>query len=95
MQLCLRRDVEAERASLRTTLLVIVISVGTLTAVFIASGTLAAPYGTAVGQLVLAAVTGLYGLGLVWMKRLSTITTGARFLNTTAVPPERGKAGIR
>lgn len=82
----LRRDVEAERASLRTTLLVIVISVGTLTAVFVASGTLAAPYGTAVGQLVMAAVTGLYAAGLWWMKRLAAISTGARILVAPAHP---------
>jgi tight adherence protein B len=89
----LRRDVEAERASLRTTLTVIVISVGTLTAVFFASGTLAAPYGTALGQLVLAAVTGLYAVGLWWMKRLSAITTGSRILDASTHPtaPSRPK----
>jgi hypothetical protein len=87
----LRRDVEAERASLRTTLMVIVISVGTLTAVFFASGTLAAPYGTALGQLVLAAVTGLYAVGLWWMKRLSAITTGSRILEESTHPVAPGR----
>lgn len=87
----LRRDVEAERASLRTTLMVIVISVGTLTAVFFAAGTLAAPYGTALGQLVLAAVTGLYAVGLWWMKRLSAITTGSRILDASTHPAAPGR----
>ncbi|MEV5704810.1 type II secretion system F family protein [Actinoallomurus sp. NPDC052274] len=76
-----RREVEAERASLRTTLLVIIISVGTLTALFAASGTLAAPYSTPLGQLVLAAVAALYACGLGWMRRLATITTGTRLID--------------
>ncbi|GAB3971268.1 type II secretion system F family protein [Actinoallomurus acanthiterrae] len=88
-----RREVEAERASLRTTLLVIVISVGALTGLFIASGTLAAPYDTPVGQLVLAGVTGLYAGGLWWMRRLATISTGTRLLQATDVAG--GAAGGR
>jgi Flp pilus assembly protein TadB len=75
-----RREVEAERASLRTTLLVIVIAVAGLSAVFIASRALAAPYNTSLGQLVLAVVAGIYGMGLWWMRRLAVITTGSRFL---------------
>ncbi|MCO5999775.1 type II secretion system F family protein [Actinoallomurus rhizosphaericola] len=79
-----RREVEAERASLRTTLLVIIISVGTLTALFAASGTLAAPYATPFGQLVLAAVAALYAFGLGWMRRLAAITTGSRLIDDDA-----------
>jgi hypothetical protein len=39
-----------------------------------------APYGTALGQLVLACVCGLFGLGFWWLRRLSTIETPERFL---------------
>jgi Flp pilus assembly protein TadB len=80
-EVIVRRDVEAERASLRTTLLVIVISVAGLSGLFIGSRTLAAPYGTPTGQLVLAVVTAIYAAGLWWMKRLAVISPGERFLN--------------
>jgi tight adherence protein B len=80
-EVLVRRDVEAERASLRTTLLVIVISVGALSTLFAASQTLAEPYGTPLGQVVLAVVVGIYALGLVWMRRLSALSTGSRFVH--------------
>jgi tight adherence protein B len=88
-EVIVRREVEAERASLRTTLLVIVISVAGLSGLFIASRTLAAPYGTPLGQLVLAVVTAIYAIGLWWMKRLAVITPGGRFLNTGPEPDSR------
>ncbi len=77
-----RREVEAERASLRTTLIVIVASVAGLSVLLIASPTMSAPYGTLAGQLVLAGVAAVYAGGLAWMKRLSVITTGTRFLDS-------------
>jgi Flp pilus assembly protein TadB len=83
-EVIVRREVEAERASLRTTLLVIVIAVVGLSLLLIASPTLSAPYGTPVGQLVLAAVAVLYTGGLAWMRRLSVIHSGSRFLHPPA-----------
>ncbi|WP_395108089.1 type II secretion system F family protein [Actinomadura sp. SCN-SB] len=80
-EVLVRREVEAERASLRTTLLVIVLSVAGLSALFISSRTLAAPYGTPLGQAVLAVVTAIYTAGLWWMRRLAVLTTGTRFLH--------------
>jgi tight adherence protein B len=88
----LRREVEAERASLRTTLLVIILSVAGLSLLLITSPTLSAPYGTPAGQIVLAAVTALYAAGLMWMKRLSVITSGPRFLDTPAETGPREEA---
>ncbi|MBA9003050.1 type II secretion system F family protein [Thermomonospora cellulosilytica] len=79
-EVIVRRQVEAERASLRTTLLVIVLSIGALSALFVMSQTLAAPYGTPLGQAVLAVVAGIYAVGLWWMRRLSVLSTGTRFL---------------
>jgi tight adherence protein B len=87
-EVIVRRQVEAERASLRTTLLVIVLSIGALSALFIMSQTLAAPYGTPLGQAVLGVVAGIYAVGLWWMRRLSVLSTGARFLRG-----ERAEAG--
>jgi tight adherence protein B len=83
-EVIVRREVEAERASLRTTLVVIVISVAGLSMLLITSPTMSAPYGTPVGQMVLAAVAVLYAGGLWWMKRLSVITSGTRFLHRPA-----------
>lgn len=87
----LRREVEAERASLRTTLIVILLAVATVTALFLTSGTLATPYGTPVGQLVMAAVAALYALALGWMRRLATLPTGTRLLYGDAADPALGK----
>ncbi|MBO2465988.1 type II secretion system F family protein [Actinomadura violacea] len=82
-EVIVRRDVEAERAGLRTTLIVIVGSVMALSVLFASSQTLAAPYGTALGQTVLAVVAAIYGAGLWWMRRLAVLSTGARFMHTT------------
>jgi hypothetical protein len=38
------------------------------------------PYGSPVGQLVLACVCGLFALGFWWLRKLSTIETPERFL---------------
>ncbi|MBO2460338.1 type II secretion system F family protein [Actinomadura violacea] len=93
-EVLVRRDVEAERAGLRTTLIVIVASVIVLSALFASSQTFAAPYGTALGQCVLAVVAAIYGAGLWWMRRLAVLSTGARFLHTSP-PASAGKgAGL-
>ncbi len=41
------------------------------------------PYGTALGQLVLCIVVGLFAAGFLWMRRLSGVITPARFLVAT------------
>ncbi|WP_396452185.1 type II secretion system F family protein [Actinomadura sp.] len=83
-EVIVRREVEAERAGLRTTLLVIVTSVGVLSVLFASSQTLADPYDTPLGQAVLAVVAAIYAAGLCWMHRLAVLSTGARFLRTTS-----------
>ncbi|MGW3774441.1 type II secretion system F family protein [Actinomadura verrucosospora] len=80
-EVIVRRDVEAERAGLRTTLIVIVASVGILSVLFASSQTLAGPYDTPLGQTVLAVVAAIYAAGLWWMRRLAVLSTGARFLH--------------
>ncbi|WP_141578766.1 type II secretion system F family protein [Actinomadura sp. WMMA1423] len=80
-EVIVRRDVEAERAGLRTTLIVIVSSVGILSVLFASSQTLAGPYDTPLGQTVLAVVAAIYATGLWWMRRLAVLSTGARFLH--------------
>ncbi|MUN35375.1 type II secretion system F family protein [Actinomadura litoris] len=82
-EVIVRRAVEAERAGLRTTLIVIVVSIAALSALFVSSQTLSAPYGTSLGQGVLAVVAGIYAGGLWWMRRLASLSTGARFFQPT------------
>lgn len=90
-EVIVRRDVEAERAGLRTTLIVIVASVGALSLLFATSQTLAEPYGTPLGQVVLAVVAGIYAVGLWWMRRLSDLSIGTRFLHTHAIRTEAAR----
>ena len=89
-EVIVRRDVEAERAGLRTTLMVIVGSVAVLSVLFASSQTLADPYGTPLGQTVLAVVAGIYAAGLWWMRRLAVLSTGTRFLRTLRPAAEQG-----
>ncbi|WP_160573806.1 type II secretion system F family protein [Actinomadura physcomitrii] len=93
-EVLVRRDVEAERAGLRTTLIVIVASVVGLSALFASSRTFADPYGTALGQTVLAVVAAIYGAGLWWMRRLAVLSTGARFMHTTQPMPTSAGAEL-
>ena len=81
-EVIVRRDVEAERAGLRTTLVVIVASIAGLSVLFASSQTLADPYDTPLGQTVLAVVAAIYAAGLWWMRRLAVLSTGTRFLHT-------------
>lgn len=102
-EVIVRRDVEAERAGLRTTLIVIVTSVAVLSVLFASSQTLADPYGTPLGQTVLAVVAAIYAAGLCWMRRLAVLSTGTRFLHvgdgfaksegTAPARPARGEQG--
>jgi Flp pilus assembly protein TadB len=43
------------------------------------------PYGTPVGQVVLLIVIGVFGLGILWLRRLSRFETPERFLHFRAV----------
>lgn len=89
-EVIVRRDVEAERAGLRTTLIVIMASVGVLSVLFASSQTLADPYDTPLGQSVLAVVAAIYAAGLWWMRRLAVLSTGTRFLHTTRTTAGQG-----
>lgn len=93
-EVIVRREVEAERASLHTTLIVIIISVAGLSAFLVLSPTISAPYGTPAGQLVLAAVAGLYAIGLAWMKRLSVLTAGTPFLRPYSAGPDHDRERV-
>jgi Flp pilus assembly protein TadB len=85
-----RRDIEAERAQHRTTVKWITALVVAFSVFAVINRSYSAPYGTAAGQVVLGLVLALYGAGLAWLHRLSTIEAPGRFLN----PPD-GRRGQR
>ena len=75
-----RREVEADRAEQRTTIRWIIGFVGVFTVVAIVNRAYSAPFGTAAGEVVLAAVSLLYAVGLAWLNRLSAVPPVGRFL---------------
>jgi len=76
-----RREAEAERASYRTALAWIVAFVVGYTAYLVLRPSYSAPFGTPLGQAVLAVVAACYGGGLYWLHRLSLISGPSRFLH--------------
>jgi hypothetical protein len=85
-----RREIEAERAQHKTTVRWITIFVAGFTVFAVLNRAYSAPYGTVVGQVVLAAVAALYAAGLAWLNHLGTIPAPGRFLDA---PPARAAAG--
>ena len=85
-----RRQIEADRAKPRANarwLLLITVTAAGLAAL---NGDYLAPYGSAVGQLVLAAIAGLIVACLLWMRRLTTPASTPRFL----VDVDRGRRPV-
>ncbi len=76
-----RREIEAERAQHQTTVRWITLFVAGFTVFAILNRSYSAPYGTLVGEAVLALVAGLYAAGLGWLHHLGTIPAPGRFLN--------------
>jgi Flp pilus assembly protein TadB len=85
-ELDMRRKVTAERRSVRRSVQIVVgVSVGMALALALLDHAFLAPYDGAAGQLVLAAVAGIYALGIVWLRRLARFEVPQRLL-TTAWP---------
>jgi Flp pilus assembly protein TadB len=86
-EVTMRRKVEADRAKPRANarwLLLITVGAAGLAAL---NGDYLAPYGTALGQLVLAAIAGLIVACLLWMHRLTAPAPSPRFL----IDPDRSR----
>ncbi|WP_030678123.1 type II secretion system F family protein [Streptomyces sp. NRRL B-1347] len=77
----MRQRVMAQRASTRRSVqIVVAVSIAFVLGLSIFNREFVSPYGTAVGQLVLACVCGLFALGFWWLRKLSTVETPDRFL---------------
>lgn len=79
-----RRAIEADRAKPRATARwVTLITVGVLV-VLAFTGSYVKPYGSPLGQMILAVLLGLYVATLVWMRRMATGKALPRFIGATA-----------
>lgn len=96
----MRQRVMAQRAATRRSVQIVVgVSVAFVLGLSVFNREFVEPYGTPVGQLVLAAVCGLFGLGFWWLRKLSSIETPDRFLVRPEVheesrPREAAKAQL-
>ncbi|AWZ08533.1 MULTISPECIES: type II secretion system F family protein [unclassified Streptomyces] len=77
----MRQRVMAQRSSTRRSVqIVISVSVAFVVGLSVFNREFVEPYGTLVGQMVLACVCGLFALGFWWLRKLATIETPERFL---------------
>jgi Flp pilus assembly protein TadB len=91
-QATMRLRVEAGRARTRTSVKVIVGATGTLVlGLALFNRGYLAPYDTAVGQLVLLLVGGIFAIAFVWLSRMTRPASVERFLNESPglTTPER------
>ncbi|MDX3099984.1 type II secretion system F family protein [Nonomuraea angiospora] len=82
-----RREVEAARAEHRTTVRWIIAILALFSTLAIFQKSYVAPYGTPLGQVVLAVVMVFYAATLAWLHQLGTAAPGHRFLNGTGRKP--------
>jgi Flp pilus assembly protein TadB len=77
----MRQRVMAQRASTRRSVqIVVAVSVLFVLGLALFNKDFVSPYSSPAGQVVLAAVCGLFALGFWWLRKLSTIETPERFL---------------
>lgn len=87
-----RRGIEADRAKPRTTARAVTwISLVAAGSLILVDRAYVAPFGTAVGQVVLAAVLALFAGAFVWMRQLAAISPGHRFLVDDRHPGNRAE----
>ena len=79
-----RRQIEADRAKPRATARWVTIITVSVLAVLALTGSYIEPYGTPLGQALLALLLSLYVLTLVWMRRMATGAPLPRFIGTPA-----------
>lgn len=83
----MRQRVMAQRASTRRSVQIVIgVSVAFVLGLAVFNRDFVAPYGTAIGQLVLACVCALFAAGFWWLRKLSRIETPDRFLRRDEMP---------
>lgn len=86
-ELDMRRRIEAERKSTRRSVQVVVgITLGVAAMLVLLNQQYVAPYGTFVGQVVLAVVIALFAAGVAWLRRLARVEQAERFLLVRSAP---------
>nr|WP_106428905.1 MULTISPECIES: type II secretion system F family protein [Streptomyces] len=100
----MRQRVMAQRASTRRSVQIVVgVSVAFVLGLAVFNRDFVEPYGSPLGQLVLAAVCAMFACGFWWLRKLSQIETPERFLVRadrqapgagTGRPGERGEAPV-
>jgi Flp pilus assembly protein TadB len=87
-ELDMRRKVSAERKSTRRSVQIVIgVSVGLAVLLAVLDHGFLAPYDSVLGQVVLAAVAGIYAGGILWLRRLATFETPERLLATVPMSP--------
>lgn len=97
-EVAMRRRVEAERAKPRTTARAVTLITLGVVAVGSLNGTYLKPYGTVLGQLVLATIACLFVAALVWMRALTLSKPQPRLLlplTTTTAAGDRDVVDVR
>jgi Flp pilus assembly protein TadB len=83
-ELHVRRTVEAERRSTRKAVqIVVTVTLATALGLRLANPVYVEPYATAAGQVVLATVAAVFGIGFAWLARLSALPGTPRLLART------------
>lgn len=96
----MRQRVMAQRASTRRSVQIVIgVSVAFVIGLAVFNRDFVQPYGTPIGQLVLACVCGLFAAGFWWLRKLSRIETPDRFLHrdeppAAAVAPAQQQWGV-
>ena len=85
-ELDMRRKVSAERRSTRRSVQIVIgVSVGMAIVLALIDHAFLAPYGTVLGQLVLAVIAMIYAAGIIWLRRLARFESPQRLLGESAV----------
>jgi tight adherence protein B len=87
-----RRRIEADRRAVRRGVQVVVlVTVAMALGLLILNPAYVAPYREPVGQVVLAAVVGIFAVGFAWLRRLAEFRPPGRFLQLSARGPGRSE----